>query len=467
MICAILLMIGLWIGVGFNYQTWSTWQKPAVYWELEAQHQLSPNQFQITWQLGNQRYRESVQVQEIRLIELADVALTGRKERLSVTGAIDSVALPLSSSAAGEPYKFLLPEKFLLPPLSYHTIDLRFDYRQHFAIFELAANYKIAAEKEAARPAQTYSISTQRYLLLEPSAAALVDFTELTNRVRRPSAQTYEPLILAIGRSKHPQALNVLFELLKVRDPKVKDAACRGLGHGNTHAISLVPSTPQEMLDLTMLAFELAFKYRNPVVVLSDGYLGQMTGKVRLPKQMVKPGIPVWGVYRDRDHRRNLISSIYLDESDLERHNAHLNAKYARMAAAEQRSDLFCCDDAEVVLLACNTPARMAKGAVEQLRQRGVKAGLFRPLTVWPFPIDALLPVVERARRVVVVEASPGQLEDEMRLALSNAGVTALPPIDHVRRMGGHFPSQEEIVAAVLGGAAPERARAAREEVTA
>lgn len=227
--CAVLLMLGLWIGVGFNYQTWSTWQKPAVYWELQAQHQLSPGQYQMVWQLGNQRYRDVVQVQEIRLAELADVALSGRKDRLSVIGSIDSVALPLSSSAAGEPYKFLLPEKFLLPPLGYHTIDLRFDYRQHFAIFELAASYRISNEKAEARPAQTYSISTQRYLLLEPSAAALVDFAELTNRVRRPSAQTYEPLILAIGRSKHPQALNVLYELLKVRDPKVKDAACRGL----------------------------------------------------------------------------------------------------------------------------------------------------------------------------------------------------------------------------------------------
>ena len=241
--------------------------------------------------------------------------------------------------------------------------------------------------------------------------------------------------------------------------------ACNGLGHGNTHAVCLVPSTPQEMLDLTMLAFELAFKYRNPVVVLGDGYLGQMTGKVSLPRQMVKPGIPKWAVYGDRNHRRNLISSIYLDERDLERHNEHLNAKYARMTAAEQRSDLFCCDDADVVLVACNTPARMAKGAVEELRQKGVKAGLFRPVTVWPFPIDAFVPVVSRARRVVVVEASPGQLEDEMRLALSKAGVPT-PPIDHVRRMGGCLPSQEEIVAAVLkGSAAPERARAARVEV--
>jgi pyruvate/2-oxoacid:ferredoxin oxidoreductase alpha subunit/NAD-dependent dihydropyrimidine dehydrogenase PreA subunit len=229
--------------------------------------------------------------------------------------------------------------------------------------------------------------------------------------------------------------------------------ACRGLGHGNTHAIVLAPSTPQEMLDLTKLAFELAFKYRNPVVVLSDGYLGQMTGKVTLPQTMVKPGIPAWAVYGDRGHRKNLINSIILEENDLERHNFQIIAKYDRMRAAEQRSEAFLCDDAEVVLVACTTPARMSKGAVEELRHSGVKAGLFRPISLWPFPIEAFLPIAKRAKRIVVVEASEGQLEDEMRLAMSHAGVM-LPPVDHVWRMGGNFPQQEEIVRAIKAGAA-------------
>ncbi len=225
---------------------------------------------------------------------------------------------------------------------------------------------------------------------------------------------------------------------------------CRGLGHGNTHAIVLAPATPQEMLDLTMLAFELAFTYRNPVVIVGDGYLGQITGKVRLPRQMVVPGIPKWAVFGDRSHRGNLICSINLSEADLERHNEHLNDKYARMAAEEQRSDLHRCEDAEVLLVACNTPAQLAKGAVKDLRDRGHRVGLFRPVTVWPFPIDALLPVLERVRHVVVVEASSGQLEDEMRLALSLAGVHAVAPMSHVRRMGGILPSQDEIVDHVL-----------------
>ncbi|MGZ8869199.1 MAG: transketolase C-terminal domain-containing protein, partial [Thermoanaerobaculia bacterium] len=225
--------------------------------------------------------------------------------------------------------------------------------------------------------------------------------------------------------------------------------ACRGLGHGNTHAICLTPSTPQEMLDLTMLAFELSFKYRNPVVLLGDGYLGQITGKVTLPETMVKPGIPAWGVYGDAMHRRNLNTSIYLVEADLEAHNEMLNEKYERMTLNEQRADLFWCDDADVLIVACNTPARMAKGAVETLRSEGIRAGLFRPVTVWPFPIDLLRAPVRRAKRIIVVEASSGQLEDELRLALSKGGIRDYPEIEHVRRMGGILPQMEEIIAKV------------------
>jgi 2-oxoisovalerate ferredoxin oxidoreductase alpha subunit len=233
--------------------------------------------------------------------------------------------------------------------------------------------------------------------------------------------------------------------------------ACRGLGHGNTQAIVLAPASPQEMLDLTMLAFELAFEYRTPVIVLADGYLGQVTGKVELPRTLVKPGLPGWAVWGDASHRRNLISSIYLAESELEAHNLHLIAKYDEMARREQRADLFRCDDAEVVLVACNTPARMAKGAVSALRERGVRAGLLRPQTLWPFPIRFLLPLLPRLRRLIVVEASYGQLEDELRLALSHAETAAEtaagaahPKLESLRRYGGVLPSEHEIIDAVL-----------------
>lgn len=222
--------------------------------------------------------------------------------------------------------------------------------------------------------------------------------------------------------------------------------ACRGLGHGNTHAICLTPSTPQEMLDLTMLAFDLSFRYRHPVVILGDGYLGQMTGKVQLPRTMVKPGIPAWAVYGDAMHRGNLHTSIYLTETDLEAHNHRLNGKYEAMTRNEQRADLFHCEDAEVLIIATNTPARMARGAVELLRSEGIRAGLFRPITVWPFPIDLLREPVQRAKRIVVVEASSGQLEDELRLALSKDGIRQFAEIESVRRMGGILPQLDEIV---------------------
>jgi pyruvate/2-oxoacid:ferredoxin oxidoreductase alpha subunit len=196
-------------------------------------------------------------------------------------------------------------------------------------------------------------------------------------------------------------------------------------------------------------------------VILCDGYLGQMTGKVTLPTTMVKPGLPEWAVWGDAAHRANLISSIELEEKDLEAHNLHLDDKYAAMAEAEQRVDLFRCDDAKVLVVACNTPARMAKGAVETLRDKGVRAGLFRPRTLWPFPVKSLAPLLPRASRIVVVEASSGQLEDELRLALSRAGLSH-PPIEHVRHQGGVLPQQEEIVRVV----AKERSRR-REEVPA
>ena len=221
---------------------------------------------------------------------------------------------------------------------------------------------------------------------------------------------------------------------------------CRGLGHGGTHAIVLAPATTQELLDFTRLAFELSFRYRNPVLVAADGYLGQMTGKVTLPGAATRPGLPAWAVFGDAEHRGNLINSFHLAEADLEAHNRHLQAKYLMMSKAEQRADLYRCGDASVLLVACNTPARMAKGAVRALREEGIAAGLFRPQTLWPFPIKRLKPLLHEVRQIVVVEASDGQLEDELRLALSHAGAGEGIEIRHVRRMGGVLPSQREIV---------------------
>jgi pyruvate/2-oxoacid:ferredoxin oxidoreductase alpha subunit/NAD-dependent dihydropyrimidine dehydrogenase PreA subunit len=223
--------------------------------------------------------------------------------------------------------------------------------------------------------------------------------------------------------------------------------ACRGPGHGSTRTLTFAPATPQEMLDLTMAAFDLSFKYRNPVLVMCDGYLGQITGRVDLPRRMVRPGLPDWAVYGDAAHRANLHSSILLNEADQEAHNFHLQAKFRQMEDSEQRADCYRTDGAEVLIVAANTPARIAKGAVSALREEGIAAGLFRPVTFWPFPIKALLPLLPSARAIVVVEASAGQLEDELRLALSYAGATRPPPITHVQHLGGVLPQVHEIVA--------------------
>lgn len=155
-------------------------------------------------------------------------------------------------------------------------------------------------------------------------------------------------------------------------------------------------------------------------------------------------------MHGDAAHRGNLLCSTFLSDLDLEDHNRHLNDKYARMIEREQRADLYRCDDAEWLIVACNTPARMAKGAVRALRECGVRAGLFRPVTLWPFPVRFLAPLLARARGLVVVVAGSGQLEDELRLAQSHAGpAEAGTRIAHVRRFGGLLPQQNEIVARV------------------
>jgi pyruvate/2-oxoacid:ferredoxin oxidoreductase alpha subunit len=207
-----------------------------------------------------------------------------------------------------------------------------------------------------------------------------------------------------------------------------------------------MPSTPQEMLDYAILAFDLTLKYRNPVIILADGYLGQMTGKVQLPDYMVKPGIPAWAVYGDLNHRANLISSIQLQELDLEKFNAHLEDKYQSMKV-EARAESYMTGDAEILLVAGNTPARAAKGAVKSLRDLGIKVGLFRPITIWPFPVQQLQSLLPQTRSIVVVEANAGgQIMDELRLSMSQAGVEKLPPLTYVRRFGGMLPQQTEIV---------------------
>jgi pyruvate/2-oxoacid:ferredoxin oxidoreductase alpha subunit len=191
--------------------------------------------------------------------------------------------------------------------------------------------------------------------------------------------------------------------------------------------------------------------------VLADGYLGQMTGRVELPKHMVRPGLPAWAVHGDAEHRENLICSIYLSEPDLEAHNVRLNEKYALIRRNEQRAASFHTKGARTLVIACNTPARMARGVVKRLRDEDLPVGLLQPITLWPVPSDTLRPLLDHVTDIVVVEAGAGQLADEVRLAI--AEMDRRPPAIHtVQRLGGMLPTETEIddaLRAVTAGGRP------------
>lgn len=223
--------------------------------------------------------------------------------------------------------------------------------------------------------------------------------------------------------------------------------AVKGGGHGSYHAIVLAPGNVQEMCDFTMRAFELAFKYRNPAIVLADGVLGQMMETLRLPAaEAPRADTSAWAVEGNAATRKNLITSIFLEAKVLEALNLRLQAKYARLQS-EAAAECDRTDDAEVVLAAYGIASRLARTAVDGLRAQGVKAGLFRPMTLYPFPIRQLADTV-RGRRLVVVEHSCGQFRDDIVFQLAAAG-EPLPPMTLVNRMGGILLTVDEVMQGV------------------
>jgi 2-oxoisovalerate ferredoxin oxidoreductase alpha subunit len=216
----------------------------------------------------------------------------------------------------------------------------------------------------------------------------------------------------------------------------------KGGGHGNYRNIVLAPNSVQEMCDLSMLAFELADRYRNPAFVLADGDLGQMMEPLTLPEPVAAIPERPWAVKGDAATRRNLITSIYLDFDDMEAHNLKLLRKYQDIAQHEVRFECHQTDDADIVLVAYGIVSRVARSAVDQARDRGIRAGLLRPKTLFPFPSDPITELAERARHFLVVEMSTGQLIDDVRLALNGKR-----PVDLCFRVGGNVPSPEEVAA--------------------
>ena len=220
--------------------------------------------------------------------------------------------------------------------------------------------------------------------------------------------------------------------------------AVKGGGHGNYRCVVLAPASVQEMCDLTLRAFELSFKYFTPAIVLADGLLGQMMETLVLPEREArKPDTASWALQGTPETRKNLITSIYLDASAQEAHNQRLQAKYASMAA-DAGHEAYLCDDAEVVLVAYGISSRIARTAAETLRAEGVKAGVFRPVTLSPFPAAALCATL-LGRKAVVVELSSGQFFDDVLLQLAKEG-GRYQPLDLCNRMGGMVMTVDDVV---------------------
>jgi 2-oxoisovalerate ferredoxin oxidoreductase alpha subunit len=219
-------------------------------------------------------------------------------------------------------------------------------------------------------------------------------------------------------------------------------ATVKGGGHGNYHNLVLAPSSVQEMAELTMLAFELADRYRNPAIVLTDGFVGQMMEPLDLEHVEVSLPEKPWTVKGTAETRKNLVSSIFLEPDELEKHQDQMEAKYRQAQRDEARHDLYQAEGAEVLLVGYGIVSRMLRSAVEEARTQGQRIGLFRPITLWPFPSQALARAAAGVPRVLVVELSHGQMLEDVRLALD--GKT---PVEFYGRAGGNVPSVEEIQA--------------------
>jgi len=218
----------------------------------------------------------------------------------------------------------------------------------------------------------------------------------------------------------------------------------KGGGHGNYRTLVLAPDSVQEMADLTTLAFDLADEYRNPVVVLADGYTGQMMEPVEFASRAFVPPPAEWTVRGTAETRRNLICSIYLEPDLMERHVRKLEAKYQRAEREAVRAECWRTEDAEIVLVGYGIMGRVLKAVVEMARARGMAVGLLRPITLFPFPVAQIRELSRRAKAFAVVELSTGQLVDDVRLALEGRR-----PVEFYSRVGGNVPSAEEVLAFV------------------
>ncbi len=225
----------------------------------------------------------------------------------------------------------------------------------------------------------------------------------------------------------------------------------KGGGHGDYKLIVLAPASVQEMYDFVELGFELAFKYRNPTMILSDGAIGQMMEKVevgeqkkRLTDQEVKEKYPWATTGKDADRERNIITSLDLDSVKQEQFNQKLQAKYQEMEEKEVRFEEIQTKDAEYLFIAYGTSSRICQKSVQIARKKGIKVGLLRPITLFPFPKKRLMELAGQVKGMISVEMSAGQMVEDVKLSVEHK-----VPVIHFGRMGGIIPSPDEVVEAL------------------
>ena len=227
--------------------------------------------------------------------------------------------------------------------------------------------------------------------------------------------------------------------------------ATRGGGNGDYYVIVLAPYSVQEMADFVDLAFNLAFKYRCPAMILSDGVIGQMMEKVVLPpykprrtEEEIRRECPWATLGRDKKRTPNIMTSLELKPEVMEQRNIHLQDKYNTIRKNEVRYETYQCDDADYVIVAFGSAARIAQKAIEIARAEGLKVGLLRPVTLWPFPTEAIAEMADGKKGMLVAEINAGQMVEDVRLA-----VNGKIPVEHFGRLGGIVPEPNEIVEAL------------------
>ncbi|MBQ5778321.1 MAG: 3-methyl-2-oxobutanoate dehydrogenase subunit VorB [Oscillospiraceae bacterium] len=220
----------------------------------------------------------------------------------------------------------------------------------------------------------------------------------------------------------------------------------KGGGHGDYRIIVLTPESVQEMADMTALAFELAEKYRMPAMLLADGTMGQMMEPVVLPEEKDGSSAKDWAVTGTEGKRKhNIINSLYLKPEELEQKNIERYERYKLIEETEARHESFLMDDAEYCVVAFGIAARVAKNAVVAARKEGIKVGMIRPITVWPFPKKALAEAADKVKSFISVELSMGQMIEDIRLATD-----CKKPVHLCNRVGGMIPSPEEVLAKIM-----------------